>query len=1194
MNTYSEQIFQSIDTIISQRLNEVSFDKTEICKIVSQNKDYPERYWVTNEAGLKYEAYSVDENKKYFEGQKIYVTVPQGNYELRKLIIGTYSADEIPKGLYTNPFDHLVVGREIAMDGNIVAISNNTKYDDWEDIGENGSPNYAELDASNLFPYKPFKDYDYLGLEFAFQTDFNKYQGSYALRIVLCGNNGTELLENNNLIISSKDLYGNPYRLNNTLVFQHLFPWPMVNEKPLESNLIKSIKVQLIQDNGFYYSQGEDEDDDSGKEIVLSKAIFKFGYDIDNIKEDKLTLVPKEGQELKYTSGKKSPKTELFLEWVNIDKEANIYSFNSTSSQEEILKHFKDYTVIWLHYVDGIGNSKSQGLSNDIAWNWEVIDNKRNFTKTIKPITFYNNDQYKVVIKYTYKNDETTYYAVSNAIIFENTLAAPAPGGASASGESLRLVLLEGNTGVYNIYGLDGKCVDTSYLGPHSITFEFLDGMTEDWIEDINWVFPETSTMIVSENSNKTTRSTTYKIKSTYNQGAMNNRIQCQIKLKNGEIRTGSLTLQFGEATTGGTNYSLNLDFVGNATCIHPGETVEIKIEFAKANGEEVQTPPQFACGWVGMEEEIDLSAGNVTSLKNSHNISIISYNNQNQTLTLKAERNDMPQDNYSFLYVTAKDYKIDNGLTVDLTAYLPIPIANVGLHHISGATRIVYSMDTKTYSGSKEGYYLYDDNNTVIDKVYWTLSDNSVEGAPQLRGEIINEKYNSGCSLRPVCYTVDEIPQVCIIAYDDNSNALWSQPILIMSNKWQSEAINNWDGSVTINDEEGSIKAPFFIAGKKVLKTNDKGETTNVLSGVVIGDLYAAKTSSFIETGIHGFEEGILRYALTDAGSFYVGTGSENFISFNENVEGRSSKDELFIKTNKFTLQTGKRTKDSEGSIIYDKYLYLSNIKNEDGAFFQFNDKVLFKDGTATIGGWNIDKKALSYNSGDLYFGITNDATLNNTFDTISYPKVALKLGDSFGVTSSGTVYANSLILGKDLKIPEGNLELKGTLELINGKISVTDLDGSKTIINGGAIESGTLSIDCIKPNTSTNATITFKGNITCWNLTATGGYIGGMYLKDDGLYYSESGKRILGMDAIANVYVDLIDVPGSFTASGTQTSTTTGGSLSGLWKYKTNKADAWYEIATMYEINDVKTVFGNAFTDLEQRVSALEKNNS
>ena len=84
---YSEQIFQAVDTIVSQRLNEVSFDKTEICKIVSEDTNAEGKYWVTNDV-LRFEAYSTDPDKSYMEGQKVYVTIPSGDYSMRKIIIG--------------------------------------------------------------------------------------------------------------------------------------------------------------------------------------------------------------------------------------------------------------------------------------------------------------------------------------------------------------------------------------------------------------------------------------------------------------------------------------------------------------------------------------------------------------------------------------------------------------------------------------------------------------------------------------------------------------------------------------------------------------------------------------------------------------------------------------------------------------------------------------------------------------------------------------------------------------------------------------------------------------------------------------------------------------------------------------------------------------------------------------------------
>jgi hypothetical protein len=89
-------------------LNEVSFDKTEICEIISIDEKIINKYLVSN-GSLKYEAYSDDENRKYLVGSKVYVRINNGDYGLKKIITGSYTADEIPKNLYTNPFNHLVV-----------------------------------------------------------------------------------------------------------------------------------------------------------------------------------------------------------------------------------------------------------------------------------------------------------------------------------------------------------------------------------------------------------------------------------------------------------------------------------------------------------------------------------------------------------------------------------------------------------------------------------------------------------------------------------------------------------------------------------------------------------------------------------------------------------------------------------------------------------------------------------------------------------------------------------------------------------------------------------------------------------------------------------------------------------------------------------------------------------------------------
>ena len=88
---YSENTFKAIDIITDEKLKEVNFDKTEICTILQQDNDI--KYTVSNEGGITYEVYNVDNDKTYAKGSKVYVLIPQGNYELKKIILGTFIGD---------------------------------------------------------------------------------------------------------------------------------------------------------------------------------------------------------------------------------------------------------------------------------------------------------------------------------------------------------------------------------------------------------------------------------------------------------------------------------------------------------------------------------------------------------------------------------------------------------------------------------------------------------------------------------------------------------------------------------------------------------------------------------------------------------------------------------------------------------------------------------------------------------------------------------------------------------------------------------------------------------------------------------------------------------------------------------------------------------------------------------------------
>jgi hypothetical protein len=56
-----------------------------------------------------------------------------------------------------------------------------------------------------------------------------------------------------------------------------------------------------------------------------------------------------------------------------------------------------------------------------------------------------------------------------------------------------------------------------------------------------------------------------------------------------------------------------------------------------------------------------------------------------------------------------------------------------------------------------------------------------------------------------------------------------WISPLLILQNAWPSETLNEWDGKVEINEEDGYIAAPSVIAGTK-------NPSDNTFSGIMMG----------------------------------------------------------------------------------------------------------------------------------------------------------------------------------------------------------------------------------------------------------------------------------------------------------------------------------------------------------------------
>ena len=139
-----------------------------------------------------------------------------------------------------------------------------------------------------------------------------------------------------------------------------------------------------------------------------------------------------------------------------------------------------------------------------------------------------------------------------------------------------------------------------------------------------------------------------------------------------------------------------------------------------------------------------------------------------------------------------------------------------------------------------------------------------------------------------------DNGKEVSVLGFSFGSSGIqleWIQPLYIYQNVFSSSLLNSWDGSLTFDEENGTILSTMMGAGKK--------DSQNRFNGVLMGDLSPA-----FET-----EEGVK--ALSD---YYNGIGLYGFNagqkSFGLNINGRaffgkSGKGQILIDGNSGTIQS-------------------------------------------------------------------------------------------------------------------------------------------------------------------------------------------------------------------------------------------------------------------------------------------------
>jgi hypothetical protein len=87
------------------------------------------------------------------------------------------------------------------------------------------------------------------------------------------------------------------------------------------------------------------------------------------------------------------------------------------------------------------------------------------------------------------------------------------------------------------------------------------------------------------------------------------------------------------------------------------------------------------------------------------------------------------------------------------------------------------------------------------------------------------------------------------VVFAKSGENILWAQPIIITQNTYSSSLLNEWDGSLSIDEGNGTILSTMVGAGRK--------DEDNRFEGVLMGDVATGSNADAVMTGLYGFHKG-------------------------------------------------------------------------------------------------------------------------------------------------------------------------------------------------------------------------------------------------------------------------------------------------------------------------------------------------
>ena len=520
---FLENLFESIDLIVTNKLGDLSYDKTEQCTIieVKGNKEY----YVSNGAA-KYVAYA-QKDAEYKEGDSVYVTIPQGNYDNQKLIIGKHNNSNSTATSWISPMENFV-----NVTGNI--CSNTLSKDETGLVINSNSHQAIQLwaDTSN----RTYTQYDRLCLTGDFSTQFSDIiiDGSYGLLLT-----GTikdtrldkELKEIDKQIkaIYDNDEYSaevkkeklvelnkkaqdarDKYKINGEKEFMCFFDAKDMLGNPYDfsvpfrqEKLIEVEPTSEISNLALYFYQGLSDDKtwnptfidvnnelvevDQNQKVFVENVSVNFGYSFESYKEDTAVLYTLDSQEFAEGEAANGAR-KLQLRWVHYDDNQTPRSIRDIN--DDALKHH--FTKVhWYKYRIDDTKTEPDKLA---GYFWEeMTEYEDKFECNIRLNLPWQEEKFKVIIQFDDK------IIRSEELVFDN------PNGSIQYGKivtGLKIAFPSDDNykGTFYIYGDDyNASFSTERTFDLIAEYETIDSTGQKIWDDtdvICWKFPADYTML--------------------------------------------------------------------------------------------------------------------------------------------------------------------------------------------------------------------------------------------------------------------------------------------------------------------------------------------------------------------------------------------------------------------------------------------------------------------------------------------------------------------------------------------------------------------------------------------------------------------------------------------------------------------------------------------------------------------------